>query len=182
MAELCVMSEFFGAEILSCDFGLIGDCDPIARSDDGKPHGGLEVGLVEAGKDPMGAVGFEVGVDVLQVFVVEADAACAVVVVFVGIHDRDLVSALLQELFGKDDEVLSGSGVNLDGVDDDLLDLSSLEVDFEFGEVEVLNVEVHLCEAVVFRRGDDDVVVVADASLAYEIPALVGSILIQTHR
>lgn len=181
MVEFGVLSEFLCVELLSCDLWLVGDCNPITRSNDGKLHGGLEVGLIEAGKDPVGSVGLKVCIDILLILVVETDAACAIVIVFVGIHDGDLVSTLLQKLFGKDDEVLSGLRVNFDRVDDDLLDLSSLEVDFELGEVEILNVEVHLCEAVVFCRGDDDVVVVADASRAYEILALISCVLIETH-
>ena len=86
-----VMELAFGFELLLGEVafvgGLVGDGVPEDIGDDGDSHPGLEVGLVEAGEDPIGSVGFKISVDVLAVVILEGDAANAIVVESVGIHD-----------------------------------------------------------------------------------------------
>ena len=85
------MELAFGFELLLGEValvgGLVGDGVPEDIGDDGDSHPGFEVGLVEAGEDPVGSVGFKISVDVLAVVILEGDAANAIVVESVGIHD-----------------------------------------------------------------------------------------------
>ena len=85
------MELAFGFELLFGEVafvgGLVGDGIPEDISDDGYSHPGFEVGLVEAGENPIGSVWFKIGVYVLTVVVLEGDAANAIIVESVGIHD-----------------------------------------------------------------------------------------------
>ena len=161
----------FGFEVLLGEVGfvggLVGDGVPEDIGDDGDSHPGFEVGLVEAGEDAVGSVGFKIGVDVLIVVVLEGDAADSIFVESVGVHDRDSVPPLLQVLLGDEDEVFGGLGHEPFRVGDHVLEDLSLEVQLKFCEVNVFEVEGDLGESVVeFGLLENEVEVVGDAVFA----------------
>lgn len=95
MPEVFVGIEFFFHHCVLVGENLL----PVCRAHHVESHLGLEVGLVEAGKDSVGVVWLELGIDVLlSINIDEADASTAVIVVGVGVVYSDGVFAHMQQI------------------------------------------------------------------------------------
>jgi len=137
--------------------GRVGDDDPVPRSFDRQAVGGLQVRLVEAGKELVGVVGLEVSVEIDEpvLGVLETVEARARVAVGVRESDLDLVVPYGQNRRRQvqDGSVVVGLGEGLP-VDNERGDFPVLEVDpqrpisvFEFDMDEGPSLEFRLLAA-----------------------------------
>jgi hypothetical protein len=100
----------------------------------------------------------------LQIVVVcESETSKPVIVVLIRVEYRDIVPPLLEILPGDNQKVVDVlRDGQVDRVNSDGLDLCGREIDVEFLEVSIVDIEEHLRESGVLFGAKHDVVVIVD--------------------
>lgn len=105
--------------------------------------------MVKTWEDSVCSIGLKLSINVLQIVVIcEGETSKPVIVVLIRVEYRDIVPPLLEILprdYQKVVNVLRDGQV--DRVDSDVLDFCGREIDVEFLEVSIVDIEEHLCES-----------------------------------